>query len=413
MTPTLAQSLALAVILSMLLVVLGGSVIEWAKWFAGRRNKIKPSQKAPGPQATVGLVDIVVAIFLLLVLFAMAATTWRVLAGPAGFKMQDPQPVEASSGIDSNATVAGSTSTDSENTSESGNGSDADNATAAKADKPKTISKSQFLFSGFAISAQLVCVVFMTIFICGRTGCSLKKLGWRVDQLAGDLQAGLRCFLMMTPVILVLNAVLQGVTKTPYEHPIQEMIKLYPWLLGIAFWQAAIVAPISEEFAFRVLLIGWFESIHFGKYKLFAFVFGMNTTPSQALPAMAINDIEAFALSPVPASGDKENPYNASTTAASVLSGSASPSALSADEMVIDGYIPPWWPALLSGTLFGLAHFSYGVSWVALIVFGIVLGRLYQIRQSIIPVIMVHFMFNGMNIIMLGLSLMIPTPVDK
>jgi len=413
MTPTLAQSLALAVILSMLLVVLGGSVIEWAKWFAGRRNKIKPSQKAPGPQATVGLVDIVVAIFLLLVLFAMAATTWRVLAGPAGFKMQDPQPVEASSGIDSNATVAGSTSTDSENTSESGNGSDADNATAAKADKPKTISKSQFLFSGFAISAQLVCVVFMTIFICGRTGCSLKKLGWRVDQLAGDLQAGLRCFLMMTPVILVLNAVLQGVTKTPYEHPIQEMIKLYPWLLGIAFWQAAIVAPISEEFAFRVLLIGWFESIHFGKYKLFAFVFGMNTTPSQAVPAMAINDIEAFALSPVHASGDKENPYNASTTAASVLSGSASPIALSADEMVIDGYIPPWWPALLSGTLFGLAHFSYGVSWVALIVFGIVLGRLYQIRQSIIPVIMVHFMFNGMNIIMLGLSLMIPTPVDK
>ena len=84
-----------------------------------------------------------------------------------------------------------------------------------------------------------------------------------------------------------------------------------------------------------------------------------------------------------------------------------------ANELVIDGYTPPWWPTLLSGTLFGLAHFSYGVSWVALILFGIVLGRLYQIRQSIIPVIMVHFMFNGMNIVILGLSLILPVPVEK
>ena len=397
----------------MLLVVLGGSVVEWAKWFTGRQNIIKLSQKACGPQATVGFVDIVVAIFLLLVLFAMAATTWRVLAAPAGLKMQALQRVDASPGIDSNATVADSTSMESDNNSDAGKGSEADSETDAKVGKKKPLTQSQFLFSGFASSAQLVCVILMTLFICGRTGCSLKKLGWRVDQLAGDLQAGLRCFLMMTPVILVLNALLQGATKTPYEHPIQEMIKIYPWLLGIAFWLAAIVAPISEEFAFRVLLIGWFESIHFGKNKLFTFVFGMNTNPSQAVPAMAIDDTGAFALRPVVATGDMENPYNANTTSTLVLSGSASPIALNADAVAIDGYTPPWWPTLLSGTLFGLAHFSYGVSWVSLIVFGVVLGRLYQIRQSIIPVIMVHFMFNGMNIIMLGLSLILPTPVDK
>jgi len=71
-------------------------------------------------------------------------------------------------------------------------------------------------------------------------------------------------------------------------------------------------------------------------------------------------------------------------------------------------YSPSWWPVLLSGTLFGLAHISYGVSWVALIVFGIVLGRLYQLRQSIIPVIMVHALFNAMNVTMLGLSIFLP-----
>ncbi len=421
MTLTLAQSMALGAICSIFLVVLGGSVVEWAKWIGGRLHKVKPSRKACGPQATVGFVDIVVAFFLLLMLFAMAATTWRVFAGPNGFKMQDPEPVEAASSMDTSGAGTESKSSDSKNSSESDNGPVDDNGTgiANETDskkgnvKTKTVTQNQFLFSGFAISAQLLCVILMTVFICGRTGCSLKKLGWRVDQLSGDLQAGLRCFLMTTPVILILNAVLQGVTKTPYEHPIQEMIKLYPWLLGIAFWQAAIVAPISEEFAFRVLLIGWFESIHFGKNKLLTFLFGMSTTPTRVEPEILSAEIEPFALSPINSSGDMGNPYNAPATSALVMSGSPSQVVLNADKMAIDGYTPPWWPALLSGTLFGLAHFSYGVSWVALILFGIVLGRLYQIRQSIIPVIMVHFLFNGMNIVMLGLSLMLPIPVEK
>ena len=349
-----------------------------------------------------------------MVLFAMAAMTWRVFAGPNGIKMQDPQPVEVSSGLDSNAAGESVPASDSEKSIEAGSGKAPAQANAkASKTKTKTVSQSQFFFSGFAISAQLVCVILMTIFICARTGCSLKKLGWRLDQLPGDLQAGLRCFLMMTPVILVLNAVLQGVTKTPYEHPIQEMIKLYPWLLGIAFWQAAIVAPISEEFAFRVLLIGWFESIHFGKNKFLTFLFGMSTTPTQSESAMVIDQTAAFSLSPKVAGGDIGNPYNSPAISILGNSGSASPIDSQADEMAFVGYRPPWWPALLSGTLFGLAHFSYGVSWVALIIFGVVLGRLYQIRQSIIPVIMVHFLFNGMNIIMLGLSLLLPLPVEK
>lgn len=394
----------------MLLVVFGGSVVEWARWFFQRHSQAKPSYKVCGPQATVGFVDILVAIFLLLMLFAMAATTWRVLAGPNGFKMQDPTPVEVAKDIDSGTPVTDSALSELDNND---NSDDNQITKDDKAGKAKTISQNQFFFSGFAISAQLVCVILMMVFICGRTGCSLKKLGWRIDQLSGDIQAGVRCFLMMTPVILVLNAVLQGVTKTPYEHPIQEMIKLYPWLLGIAFWQAAIVAPVSEEFAFRVLLIGWFESIHFGKNKAFSFLFGMNTSPTLAEPAVLVDDSKPFSYRSQNVSGDIENPYVAPPTSTLVMSGAAEQVETNTDKMAIDGYSPPWWPALLSGTFFGLAHFSYGVSWVALIIFGIVLGRLYQIRQSIIPVILVHFMFNGMNIVMLGLSLVLPVPVEK
>ena len=158
-----------------------------------------------------------------------------------------------------------------------------------------------------------------------------------------------------------------------------------PWLLGIAFWQAAIVAPISEEFGFRALLIGWFESIHFGTDKLMAFAFGANL--------------------------DKRRESNDQTevqSSAATIESSANLCDATVVSAVVLEYHPPWWPVLLSGAFFGLAHFNYGVSWVALIVFGVVLGRLYQLRQSIIPVIMVHVLFNAMNVTMLGLSLMLP-----
>jgi hypothetical protein len=66
----------------------------------------------------------------------------------------------------------------------------------------------------------------------------------------------------------------------------------------------------------------------------------------------------------------------------------------------------PWWPALLSGAIFGLAHFDYGVSWMPLMVLGIVLGRVYQLRQSIVPCVVVHALFNGFSMLGLGAQLL-------
>ena len=234
------QSLALGVMWVLLLAVLGGSIIAWSKWIARYRNSEKPDRIATGPQAIVGFVDILVSVLLLFTLFLLAPVAWRTLGLPVAPTKQEPTlnavaPIEVESVASADASHA-----------------DSSNATTINvgkglAVKPAAMTQYQFLHTGFAMSAQLLCVILMTVFICNRKRCALKKLGWRSDQVAGDLRAGLQCFLMMTPVILILNAVLQGLSKTPYEHPIQEMIKQYPWLLGIAFWQAAIVAPVSEE----------------------------------------------------------------------------------------------------------------------------------------------------------------------
>ena len=386
--------MALAAIWILLLLVLVGSVLEWSKWIARYTNGVKLDRIARGPQATVGLIDILVAALVLIVFFFNAAVVWRAFGLPVSPSKQIGQSkqefkLDASAYID----VQSAPSLDASNENRDiGTEINVDKGTAVK---PAGMTQLQFVFSGFAMSAQLLCVILVTVFICKRTGCALKKLGWRLDQIAGDLRAGLRCFLMLTPIILILNALLQGLTKVTYEHPIQEMIKQYPWLLGIAFWQAAIVAPVSEEFAFRVLLIGWFESIQFGRDKFFAFMFG---------DALKHSREPMYMNSPLSLTQHRDD---ANSCEILLTQFGTTVSELDSVEKPKE-YNPPWWPVLLSGTLFGLAHLSYGVSWVALIVFGMVLGRLYQLRQSIIPVIAVHVLFNSMNVTMLGLSILLP-----
>ena len=60
---------------------------------------------------------------------------------------------------------------------------------------------------------------------------------------------------------------------------------------------------------------------------------------------------------------------------------------------------PPWWIAVVSGLLFGLAHFEYGVSWVPLVVLGTVLARVYQLQRSILPCFLIHALFNSLAMV--------------
>ena len=64
-----------------------------------------------------------------------------------------------------------------------------------------------------------------------------------------------------------------------------------------------------------------------------------------------------------------------------------------------------WLPILISGTLFGLAHLGHGVSPLPLVLFGIVLGYLYQRTHRLLPSITAHALFNAYSMTMLWLQL--------
>ena len=349
----------------LLLSICTGCIIAWIKWGSGKR----PKTVATKPMATVGLIDVIATLVILVGLVALTVTVWQLAVKPL-LGLPDTLAGQNSSRSETSQTVPDSTSDRSADAAPSpaklsepeNQTADPENQTAA----PDKMTKERFLFNGFAFTAELICVLFVTAFVCARTGCSIKQLGWRIDHWREDLLAGFQVYLMVTPVILILNTLLTQLTGVPYDHPVYEMIETNPWLLGVAFWLVSVVAPIFEEFAFRAILIGWFESIHFGKNKFVSTAFGV------------------------------------------LFNGTDSHSEQAGVAATSEPYSPPWWPVILSGVLFGLAHYSYGVSWVNLSLLGIALGRLYQIRQSLIPVIVVHCLFNSTSILFLGIKLLLP-----
>jgi membrane protease YdiL (CAAX protease family) len=397
------ESLVLTTITVMLMGLIVGSIIEWTRWRARFASASKARCTLSRPLATIGLIDILVAMALLIFLFSVAASAWRMI-GPALGTIEHPSKVESNLAVLSAIRYQEPEIPETEPKptevadDEASPSSSPSSSTPAK---PKRITQNQFLYSGFAMSAQLLCVFLVTLFIRQRTGCTFQQIGWRTDRFLSDMLVGWKCFLMMTPIVLVLNGVLQGLTKTSYEHPVQEMIKQYPWLLGIAYWQASIVAPISEEFGFRALLIGWFESIQFGRDKWKALVFGTKS--------LGQNEVNSSELESVTSPSDP-NRFDSNIATLHKL---APASEVATEMLSVSAYRPPWWPAILSGTLFGLAHFNFGISWISLVLFGVVLGRLYQWRQSMVPVIMVHFLFNAMNVTLLGLSLQLPSKLGN
>ena len=62
----------------------------------------------------------------------------------------------------------------------------------------------------------------------------------------------------------------------------------------------------------------------------------------------------------------------------------------------------------MSGTAFGLAHLGHGVAPVSLILFGIVLGYLYQRTHRLVPSITAHMLFNSYSMVLLWLQLEAP-----
>ncbi len=235
--------------------------------------------------------------------------------------------------------------------------------------------------------------------------------GFRTSGWLKQLQVAGVATLATLPIVYLMMAGVSIGLDTEYEHPLLDEIRatatLGSYLLGVV--TAVLLAPLAEEFLFRVMLQGWLQSWPLSSPQeilLGASPFQRRQTQMAGLiPPSIVGEVN----SDMPAD-TVENPYQPPVVTGLVDDRNVEDTVRRVTESELDDNyfvaVPPVWPAVVTGILFGLAHWGYGLSFIPLIVLGVVLGLIYRSTNSIWPCFVVHFALNATSMLGLGLSIL-------
>lgn len=246
------------------------------------------------------------------------------------------------------------------------------------------VPESPWFMLAVSFSLVLGCVL-SAFWTCLRTRRTPKQLGMWSGLIPRDLLVGALVFLWIIPLVLTVNIAVTQATQIEYQHPVIDSLREKSWAFPLLFTSAVICAPFWEEYAFRFLLVNWLETIRRHGFDLKRILFGFRPQV-EALSEVSLSEDSSEDSLSGPIDGQEES------------------------SQVVEDRYPPWWVAISSGLIFGLAHFEYGVSWVPLVVLGTVLARVYQFQRSILPCFLIHAVFNSLAMIGFAVELFIKTP---
>jgi membrane protease YdiL (CAAX protease family) len=221
---------------------------------------------------------------------------------------------------------------------------------------------------------------------------TLSDLGWNSQHVASDVVLGLKAFAMLAPIVYGIQLLLTRLVES--KHPLIEMLKSNPrieFVLVVGF-AAVIVAPVAEEFLFRVLLQSWLERMFSGRESTESLIFGGHQNKPQP-PQLNVEEVPVEAVLVAEASASAanvpdKNPYLSprdfdASKPRDVASG------VGRVQIV---------PIVLSSVFFALSHYSHGPDPIPLFVFALGLGYLYQRTHRILPCIVLHFLLNACSL---------------
>ncbi len=217
-----------------------------------------------------------------------------------------------------------------------------------------------------------------------------SDLGWSAKDLPGDIGLGIRAFLAIAPPVYALQYVLvlvyQQFSDQPALHPLVQLVRQHP-TPAMLFWSivsAVLVAPVVEEFLFRVVLQGWLEKLVRGVHIAVQLARDSQTQAFQP-PDTPPPDTEP----PDPSSPD--NPY-LSPAATGDRPGLGQGMAAAPQRLIAA-------PIFISSALFALFHLGHGPAPIPLFFLALVLGYLYQKTHRILPSVVVHMLLNGTSLL--------------
>jgi membrane protease YdiL (CAAX protease family) len=253
-----------------------------------------------------------------------------------------------------------------------------------QAEVEPTRKPDDFIRNGLSMSTLMIAFVLIIGFVLHEfLGADAHDFGLpeSAEQFVSDVGLGiLACVASMLP-IYAIQLVLTFLLTPENEHPLVDELQQThtPAMMLVGVLMVVVAAPLFEEFSFRLLLQGWLEK---WEDEYIGYSGTMGTSISEFLPVEREDDLDQDAV---------------------LLALPQEPVPLPRTGVLSD--LPHGWvPILCSAILFGLAHWGHGVSPVPLVLFGMVLGYLYQRTHRLVPSITAHALFNSYSMVMLWLS---------
>ena len=203
-----------------------------------------------------------------------------------------------------------------------------------------------------------------------RSGATARDIGLPV--VSGDIRLGFVAFCLLSiPVFLIQFLLSQKFPET--KHPLIDALLANPnnTFFAVAGFAAVIVAPIVEEFLFRVYLQGWLENLAVLRQDRLSNRLHPPDFPSRVFWGTVARYQEDVNL----VSSELETTDDM-------------PGVPSLDMR------PAWWPIVVSSSLFAVAHYGHGPAPIPLFFLALGLGYLYQRTHRVWPGITVHCLVN-------------------
>ena len=222
------------------------------------------------------------------------------------------------------------------------------------------------------------------------TRAGRADFGISLDHVPRDLFTGVFAFFILAPITFAIQYVFVYVLGIESHHPLIELLKedTTGQLFGVVTLLAVVVAPVSEEYFFRVLLQGWLERIF-----LFRFAHDRQVDPARSEVTLSSGDATPGSTGAAPNS--EANPYSPPPLVDPVDPNSAAPVVPTASGV----------PILISAAVFALMHWAHGPDPAALFVLALGLGYLYQRTHRWLPCVVTHACLNGTTMLLLWFGL--------
>ncbi len=231
---------------------------------------------------------------------------------------------------------------------------------------------------------QLAFTVAILAVLVALLGASRRDLGWptTTDQLGSDVALGVWCALASLVPLYALQVLAVMLLGVPPSHPLLDQMASTPdfGVFAAVMFTAVVAAPPFEEIVFRLLLQG-----------------GLERLEDERIAWPLSSERKAAQLEMPPEEQGSE--LLAEARPIEEL-GPVEPGGRGAIGSLGHG----WAPVLASSFLFSIAHLGNGPSPIALFIFAMFLGYVYQRTHRILPCIVAHVTLNLISVLVMILS---------